>query len=167
VYLRGLRIHSVSSHRITRLITAIAFFVTLSIVLFGQLRQGALLVAAVGAILLWLLSRLTSPVKPRVIRKQLREMGKQRETVRYELSPDTIRIVTDESDSHIPWNRFFKWKEGNGLILAYRSSRLFIPLPIDQFPVDVGDAIRERLAAKGCPLGCSASSRKEGTKPCV
>jgi hypothetical protein len=145
VYVRAFRIHLRRAHRIRRLTAAITMFAGVSVLLYWPLGPRAIGIGAIAAVSLWLLSGFTSPVSPRSIRKQLREMRKDHEEIRLEVTPDAIRMVTDESDSRIPWNRFLKWKEEDGLILAYRTSLYFRILPIEQFPTDVQDAIRECL----------------------
>ncbi|MBN2218139.1 MAG: YcxB family protein [Pirellulales bacterium] len=147
MFVHSLRFHARAASRTKRLIVAIAFFVTFSAILSRQLGYMAMVIGAVAGVLLWFLSFLATPVSPRAIRKQLREMGKERETIRYEITPEAIRMVTEESDSRIPWNRFIKWRETDGLILAYRSSRFFILLPVDQFAPDARDAVRQGLRA--------------------
>ncbi|NLE39195.1 MAG: YcxB family protein [Pirellulaceae bacterium] len=74
-------------------------------------------------------------------------MGQDRQEVRYEISPDHIRFRTNDSESRFSWDRFLKWKERDGVILLYRSSKFFMIVPVELFEPDAADALRACLRA--------------------
>ena len=79
-------------------------------------------------------------------KKRFDEMGKERgEKVIYEPSREWLRLITEESDAKLKWKTFFQWKEGDGLILAYRHAKMFQVIPVDQLDDETAATIREHL----------------------
>ena len=87
------------------------------------------------------------PLRAWGIRRQLRQMGKEHEEVRYTATPEWLYITTEDAQVRIRWSQFVKWKEGDGLILAYQSSRFFRIIPVDQLSHGLTDAARRFLRA--------------------
>jgi hypothetical protein len=81
------------------------------------------------------------------INRQYRQMGKQQDVVTYHTTPEYLHVATEDLNARIKWSDFIKWKEAEGLILAYRHERFFQVIPIEQLDADTKQAIRESLSA--------------------
>jgi hypothetical protein len=146
-YLRAFRVHRGVLWMIVTTLAAVCGLTMLAcgLVLLGDANKfPALVFIALGATFMTALV-LKQVYENRSIRKQLAQMGKSQENVTYEVYDDILRMRSSEGETRVPWGKFLKWKEGKGLILAYRSSRFFNMIPVDQMDAAVAEAIRQRL----------------------
>jgi hypothetical protein len=79
--------------------------------------------------------------------KQLRQMEKESEEVHYEIGDDHLHIETKEGTGNIPWSKFRKWREKQGLIIAYRHDQNFVIIPVGQLEPAAANLLRDRLHA--------------------
>ncbi|MDH3584852.1 MAG: YcxB family protein [Phycisphaerae bacterium] len=71
--------------------------------------------------------------------KQMRDDPAAMEMV---FTDEHLEIKTESSDGRIQWVSFVKWREADGLVLAYRHNAYFNVIPVDQLPE--ADAARVR-----------------------
>lgn len=78
--------------------------------------------------------------------RQYKQMGEDVANVDMNYDEDHLYIKTPQSESKIKWDTFIKWKEHDGLILAYRNDLFFQVIPIGQFQQIDQDNIRNYLS---------------------
>ena len=72
-------------------------------------------------------------------------MGDDIQNVDMSFDKENLYIKTPKSETKIRWDTFVKWKERDGLILAYRNDSYFQVIPVSQFPENDGLEIRSLL----------------------
>lgn len=80
------------------------------------------------------------------IHRQFEQMQMDVEELHYEIADRHLRIESKDGNSTLEWGKFCKWKDGGGLILAYRHDKFFIILPVAQLEPAAAALIRDRLA---------------------
>lgn len=144
---RGHAIHQKKRSLIVKIVTVVIGLIMISIGvrlwLAGNSYAGALLCGV--AVMMMLQMLFIGRRIRRVLEKQLQQMGKSQEYVTYEPAPDYLHISTVDSNVRIKWSDFVKWKEVDGLILAYQHDRYFRVIPVDQLDAETQQAIREHL----------------------
>lgn len=79
------------------------------------------------------------------LNKQYNQMGDDIQNVDMSFDKENLYIKTPKSETKIRWDTFVKWKERDGLILAYRNDSYFQVIPVSQFPENDGLEIRSLL----------------------
>jgi len=79
--------------------------------------------------------------------KQYKQMGEDMTDVEMTFDSDALYIKTPKSETKIGWGTFIKWKEEDGLILAYRNDAYFQVIPIEQFLQKDREDIRNFISA--------------------
>jgi Zn-dependent protease with chaperone function len=111
----------------------------------------------IGAIMLWTLLVLLVIILmsrywwlPRFVRRTFAQQKELHQVATIRWTEAAYEVETASAKIMTPWNEFYQWRRGDGILLLYRSEVLFnfFPTESEEF-IAAADAIQSQLVAAG------------------